>query len=156
NSIMKPFLGLSAAALLAGALLAAPAPVQTTEEVKDRTSFLPVRKYQPLTGKVVGVVASDVAKVMSLDGRSGPADPYRFSRDNQSYRWMYVPVPQGQAIIQNLQVNTGQDGANRKIYPLLNMANPNTVKQWNIEAPYSLVEVEVNDNLGAPAQEGFV
>src|SRR3954470_22584895 len=146
---MKPFLGLSAAALLAGALLAAPAPVQTTEEVKDRASFLPVRKYQPLPGKVVGVMASDVAKVMGLDGRGGPPDAYGFSRDTQSYRWMYVPVPKEQAIIQNLQVNTGKDGTQVKVYPLLNMANRNTVKQWKIEAPYSLVEVEVNDTLGA-------
>jgi hypothetical protein len=36
------------------------------------------------------------------------------------------------------------------------MANPQTVKQWNIDADYALVEVQVNDGMGAPAQEGFV
>jgi hypothetical protein len=35
------------------------------------------------------------------------------------------------------------------------MANPETVKQWDVTVPYSLVEVEVNDGLGSPAGESF-
>src|SRR5690242_13940627 len=50
---------------------AAPAPPDADEKVKDRAAFLPQRKYQPLPGKVVGVVVSDVAKVMAHDGRGG-------------------------------------------------------------------------------------
>src|SRR5262249_61641281 len=38
----------------------------------------------------------------------------------------------------------------------LSMASPQTVKQWDIAVPYALVEVEVNDGLGAPADQAFV
>ncbi len=114
-----------------------------------------MRKYQPLPGKVIGVLVSDVAKVMSLDGRGGPPDAMGFSRDGQSYRWMYVPVAE-KPMITGLNVQVGEKGEKTVNYPKLSMANAQTVKQWDVTVPYALVEVEVNDDQGSPAIEGFV
>ncbi len=149
-----PFLlgGLLTAAALA---VAAPAPQTITDVIKDRKDFIPQRKQQPLPGKAVGVLVSNVAPIMNQEGRSGPADAYGFSVGGNSYRWIYVPV-QEKPLITRLQVPTGAKGDRIKVYPRLNLANPATVKQWNITAPFALVEVEVNDGLGSPAIEGFV
>ena len=147
-------LGVAAAAL---AVTAPAAPIQAplTETIKDRASFIPQRKYVPLQGTAVGVLVSNVAPMMGQEGRGGPPDAQGFSAGGNSYRWMYVPVTE-KPLILNLRVNVGPDGAAVKTYPTLSMANPQTVRQWNIDAEYALVEVQVNDALGAPAQEGFV
>jgi hypothetical protein len=92
---------------------------------------------------------------MAREGRGGPPDAYGFGMNGNSYRWVYVPSDD-KAIINNLQVKTGEKGDAVKVYPKLNMANPETIKQWDISAPYCLVEIEVNDGLGAPADEAFV
>jgi hypothetical protein len=134
---------------------AAPAPSESEEVIKDRAAFIPQRKYQPLKGTTIGVLVSDVQKVMAFDGRGGPPDAMGFSRDGQSYRWIYVPVTE-KPLITGLNIRVGEKGEEMKRYPSLSMANTQTVKQWEITAPYALVEVEVNDKLGAPAEEGFV
>ena len=141
---------------LAGAGLAAPAPRgPATETIKDRKAFIPHRKYEALPGSVVGVLVGDVAAMMGQEGRSGPADAMGFSANGNSYRWMYVP-PTDKVMINNLAVAVGEKGDQKKLYPRLSMASPTTVKQWDIDVPYALVEVEVNDGLAAPAIEGFV
>jgi hypothetical protein len=139
----------------AGFVLAAPAPSETTETVKDRATFMPHQKYNPLPGKVIGVLVSDVAPFMSTDGRGGPPDAYAFSAGNASYRWLYVPKPE-KKLIDNLQVHIGEKGDKTRVYPALGMASAVEVKRWEITVPYSLVEFEVNDGDGAPAEEGFV
>jgi hypothetical protein len=150
-------LGLLTTGILAAANLGlgAPAPSESEEVFKDRAAFVPQRKYQPLKETTVGVLVSNVQAVMSNDGRGGPADAMGFSRDCQSYRWIYVPVSE-KPLISGLNVRVGEKGEQTKTYPSLSMANAQTVKQWEITAPYALVEVEVNDRLGAPAEEGFV
>jgi len=151
-----------AAALLTSVALtalavAAPTPGPIEEPIKDRTGFIPQRKYQALGGKVIGVLVPDVVKVMGQEGRGGPPDAVAFSGGGGSYRWVYTPAPRGNPLITNLQVHTGEKGDKIKVYPALNMANPTTIKDlWSITTPYALVEVEVNDNLGAPADESFV
>jgi hypothetical protein len=147
-------LSLAAAGLSVAVLVAAPAPIETTETIKERKGFIPNRVYHALPGKTVGIMVSDVAAMMGQEGRGGPADAYGFSRDMGSYNWMYAP-DNDQPIITNLTVKVGEKGDNSKTYPKLNMANPRTVKQWNIDVPYALVEVEVNDGLGCPADEHF-
>jgi hypothetical protein len=92
---------------------------------------------------------------MANEGRSGPPDAFAFSSGGGSYRWAYVPV-QDKPLITNLQVRTGTKGEQVKVYPSLSLANAQTVKQWDVPAGNVLVEVEVNDGLGAPADEGFV
>ena len=145
------------AALTAAALaLAAPPPAPPEEsDFKDRKEFIPNRRYQSLPGTTIGVLVGDVAAMMNQEGRSGPPDALAFSRDGGSYRWVYVPA-NGNAIISNLQVKVGEKGDKTVVYPALNMANPETVKQWEIKTPYALVEVDVNDTRGAPADEDFV
>jgi hypothetical protein len=78
-----------------------------------------------------------------------------FSVAGGSYRWVYVPT-QGKPLISNLQVEVGEAGGKKKLYPALNMANATEVKRWGVKTAYSLVEVEVNDKLGSPADESFV
>jgi hypothetical protein len=148
-------LGLLAGCAFAAALAAAPAPADTDEAVKDRAAFIPQRKHKPLPGKVVGVLVSDVVKIMGYDGRGGPPDAMAFSRDNQSYRWVYVPA-QDRGLINGLQVPVGEKGDKKAVYERLNMANAQTVKQWDVTKSYALVEVEVNDEQGSPAIESFV
>jgi hypothetical protein len=144
------------AGALAGAVLAAPVPPPPDEsEVKERKDFIPARKHEPLPGKIVGVLASDVAAMMGQEGRGGPPDAMGFSADGCSYRWVYTPA-NGASLIQNLQVKVGEKGDATVVYPALNMANAETVKPWDIKVPYALVEVEVNDGKGAPADESFV
>ena len=112
-------------------LLAAPVPKDTDEPVVDRKKYLPNRAYQPRPGKVIGVAVSDVVGMMGREGRSSQADALGFSSDGGSYNWMYVPMddmPQ----ITNLNVRVGPKGEE------------------------TLVEVEVNNGKGAPADEAFV
>jgi hypothetical protein len=135
--------------------IAAPAPSETEEVFKDRAAFIPQRKYQPLKETTIGILVSDVQKIMAFDGRGGPPDAMGFSRDAQSYRWIYVPVTE-KPLITGLTVRVGEKGEEMNRYPSLSMANAQTVKQWEITVLYALVEVEVNDKLGAPAEEGFV
>lgn len=141
--------------LTLGVALAAPAPQLQTDTIKERDSFIPHRKYFSLPGKTIGILAGDVREMMGQEGRSGPPKAYGFSAAGGSYRWVYTPA-QDKSIIQNLQVAVGENGNRIKVYPALNMADPDTVKPWKIDAPYALVEVEVNDAQGAPPDEGFV
>jgi hypothetical protein len=147
--------GLLAVGGLAVVCLGAPAPSETEEVFKDRAAFIPKNKYQSLPGTTIGVLVSDVQAMMSVDGRGGPPDAMGFSRDSQSYRWIYVPVTEN-PLINGLRVTVGEKGDQTKTYPSLSMANAQTVKQWDVKAAYALVEVEVNDKLGTPAEQGFV
>jgi hypothetical protein len=133
-----------------------PAPEPASRVVKDRDSFIPKRKYAALKGTTVGVLVSDVKAMMAQEGRGGPPDAMGFSAGGNSYRWIYVPALQGRPMISNLQVNVGEKPGKIKTYPALNMANAAEVKRWDIDVAYALVEVEVNDGEGSPAQEGFV
>jgi hypothetical protein len=139
-------------------MLGAPVPGKAVpdEPIPSLADLIPKRKFQELPGKVVGVLVSDVAAVMGADGRSGPPDALGFSRDRQSYRWIYV-VDEQTPLITNLQVEVGTDKERAKaIYPSLSMANAKQVQRWKIKAQYSLVEVEVNDRKGSPSGEAFV
>ena len=54
---------LAAGSVLVGLAAAAPVPKgPETGTIKDRKSFIPQRKYQPLPGTVVGVLVSDVRR----------------------------------------------------------------------------------------------
>ncbi len=159
---MSPRIPWAGAILLAGAAwvlttlaLSAPAPPDAVETVKDRDGFIPHRKYQAMPGKTIGVLVADVRTVMANEGRSGPADAFGLSSGGGSYRWIYVPV-KDKPLITNFTVRAGEKGDQTKTYPSLSMANAQTVKQWDVPSGNVLVEVEVNDGLGAPPDEGFV
>jgi hypothetical protein len=148
---------LVAALLLAGAWAMA-ADVEPDDIVKNRKAYIPFRKHDPFKGKVVALLVDDVKGYMSFDGRGGPADAMGLSVNNNSYRWIYVPTPEAATpLISGLTVEVGEKaGGKRKMYPKLGMANPTLVKKWDINVPYSLVEVEVNDGEGSPGGESFV
>src|SRR4051812_26647819 len=92
----------------ASIVVAAPIPTVTTrdEVVTERAAFLPTGKYQPLPGTVIGVLASDIAPAVALDGRSGPPDAMGFGRAGMSYRWVYIPAD-GNPLISNLTLPVG-------------------------------------------------
>ena len=136
-------------------LLAAPVPKDTDEPVVDRKKYLPNRAYQPRPGKVIGVAVSDVVGMMGREGRSSQADALGFSSDGGSYNWMYVPMddmPQ----ITNLNVRVGPKGEETIQFAKLGMATLKRIEPWGVKTAYTLVEVEVNNGKGAPADEAFV
>jgi hypothetical protein len=142
-------------ALGLGAMVVA-APIKSgPETVTDRAGFIPNRKHQSLGGKVVGVLIPDPLPVLSTEGRSGPKDQLCFARGMFSYRWIYVPVEKN-AFIGTLNIRIGEKGSQVKQFDKLSMANPETVKQWDVPATFALVEVEVNEGLGSPPDDGFV
>jgi len=139
-------------ALLALAVVPALADPPKTETIKDRASYIPVRKYAAVQGKAIGVLFNG-RDIVALDGRSGPADALTFSTDGNSYRWVYVPT-QGNPLITNLRLPVGDKGETQ-MFPALDMANPKSVVPWGVTEPISLVEATVNGGLGSPASESF-
>ncbi len=153
RSALVPTVVLLASAM--APLAAAPVPKDTDEPVLDRKKYLPTREFQPRAGKVVGVVVSDVVGMMGRDGRSSQADALGFSSNGGSYNWMYVPM-EGMPQITNLNVRVGEKGDQTVQYPKLGMATLPRIAAWGVKSPYTLVEVEVNGGMGAPADEAFV
>lgn len=152
----------AATALLAGVAWAAVGTISgltdppADEPIKDRASFLPQRKYEPLKGTVIGMLVYDPQPILSTEGRSGPKDELCFSVNGNSYRWVYVPVSDRPQIT-NLRVPVGEkENVQFKNYPALDMARPPNVVRWGVVTQYALVEVEVNDGLGSPKNDSFV
>jgi hypothetical protein len=151
---MKRLLLLTVLAGIAASGLRAVAVPPATGVVKDRAGYFPNRKQAAVGGTAIGVLLTDGQPVLSTEGRSGPADQLVFSANGNSYRWVYVPVAEN-PMITNLQVPVGDKGQ-KDVYPSLSIASPRTVVPWGITAPYSLVEVKVNDGKGSPANDSFV
>ena len=146
----------SAALLLSLVLTAAGlTPVWAADGDRDPADPFPHREFQPLPGKMIGVLASGGQDVLAQEGRRGAADALCFGSGGDSYRWVYVPVPK-KPLIGALNVRVGTKGDATKRFDRLSMANPATVARWGVSGPYTLVEVEVNGGLGAPAGETFV
>jgi hypothetical protein len=120
----------------------------------DRKAFIPFRKHVPLSGKVIGVLVYDAQPVLSLEGRSGPANQFCLAYNGGSYRWVYVPVKEN-PLIGSLNIAVGDKGE-RKRFDNLSMANPQTLSQWDIKGKYALVEIDVNGGLGSPAADALV
>src|SRR5258706_9851538 len=152
--MLRRLLAASFALAAATALIAAPVK-STSDIVTDRAGFIPVRKKEPLPGKVVGVLVSEPQAVLSTEGRSGPKDQLCFGRNGCSYRWVYVPVEKN-PLIGRLNIRIGETGTQVKAFDKLSMANAGTLKQWDVPGTYALVEVEVNDGLGSPPDDSFV
>jgi hypothetical protein len=140
--------------LLSLALPAAAAP-PPPEPSRDPANPFPRRKFEALSGTVVGVLVSGGQDVLAQEGRRGPADAFCLGCGEGSYRWMYVPVRK-KWIIGGLNVRVGPKGDTVKRFMGLSMADPKTVQQWDVAGPYALVEAEVNGGAGAPPGESFV
>jgi len=133
---------------------ALPLPTGTAGQTIDRKDFIPHRKHQQLAGKLIGVLVPSPQPILTLEGRSGPADQLCFAANGASYRWIYVQVEQNPSI-GNIMLPVGS-GKERKRFDRLSLATPATVKQFGLDGDYALVEVEVNDGLGSPPDDSFV
>lgn len=136
---------------LSVSVFAAPTPKEpTTSEFKEPKSFFPNRNHQDLKGTTVGLLLTEGQQILSLEGRSGPADQLVLSVDGGSYRWVYAPEATPQIGTLTLDTLSG-----KKAFPNLSMCNPKTAKQWEIKEGYTLVEVEVNGGDGSPKGDAF-
>jgi hypothetical protein len=142
------------AAAIALTIAACSAVADPPETVTDRAGFIPRRKHEPVQSTAVGVLVSDTQPILTLEGRSGPADSFCFSADGCSYRWVYLPTLERPQIT-NLQVPVGEKGQKRT-YPALNMANSGGVAPVGVKASYALVRVQVNSGEGSPPGDSFV
>jgi hypothetical protein len=146
-----------AAAVLAVVATTAALADPPAEPVKDRASFIPVRKNVPVRGTAVGVLVHEAQPVLSLEGRSGPADQVCFSAGGNSYRWIYVAPMGAPGEISGLKVPVGErENAEFATFASLNLARLSQLRGWGVTAPYTLVEVEVNGGQGSPRNDSFV
>ncbi|MCI0465019.1 MAG: hypothetical protein L0Z62_49495 [Gemmataceae bacterium] len=142
------------ACALAGIAVAAGDLPVAEDSIRDRKEFFPRQKYEPLPGKVIGVLAAGGEAVLRHEGRSGPPEAFCLGVGSGSYCWVYVPVKKKPRIGAML-VPVGEKGQPKR-FDSLSLADAQTVKQWGITAPFTLVEVEVNGGLGSPAKGSFV
>jgi hypothetical protein len=131
-----------------------PGQVQPGQPGQPDGRIIPYRKQTALKGKAVGILVNNAHPVLSAEGRYGPPDQLVFSTAGCSYHWIYLPTA-GNAEITQLQVPVGENGL-KQIYPALNLARLKYVKAFNVEADYTLVEVEVNNGQGSPRNDSFV
>ncbi|HEV3142706.1 MAG TPA: hypothetical protein VGZ47_02360 [Gemmataceae bacterium] len=143
------------AAALGGASFVDALPVQsgTNNTITDRKNFIPTRKFEPLAGKAIGLLVSDVQPVLNAEGRTGPENQLCFAQNGCSYRWAYVPAENNPRKT-NLDLPVSEKGE-RKHFENVCLATAETVKPFGIQAKYALVELEVNGGLGCPACHSF-
>ncbi|HLW65270.1 MAG TPA: hypothetical protein VKS79_08125 [Gemmataceae bacterium] len=138
---------------LASALPALPVQNGVRNTVSDRKNFIPNRKFEPLPGKVSGILVSDAEPVLNSEARTGPKNQLCFAHNECSYRWVYVPADNDPAKT-NLDLPAGDKGERRRFNNVA-LATPDSLKPLGIEAKYALVEIEVNNGGGCPAFHSF-
>jgi hypothetical protein len=163
----RPILAiLTASALIAAGAIAAgdPSPAATKpattstapdHPVASPADLMPKSKFVAAGPTTVAVVAADVKAVTNGEGRYGPPDALGLSWDGASYRWVWVQV-KDKPLVPKQDIPVGPDGKKTKQYQDLAMATPAIAKQWGVQAPFTLVEVEVNSGLGSPAVDSLV
>lgn len=121
----------------------------------ETTPQLPVQKFEPLPGKVVGVLASNNQTLLANEGRKGPADALTLGTGTGSQYWVYLP-DQKKPMIGAMLFPVGKDGKQLQRFNRLNFATVEKLKPAGITQPFTLVEVEVNGGRGSPAKPSFV
>jgi hypothetical protein len=119
----------------------------------DKTVTAP--KFEPIPGKAIGVLVTDVMHMAVREGRTGPAGAVGFVRADGSFRWLYLPAP-GDPDADDLTFALGADGKEHKLFPKVRLATREMVKPLGLTGPFHLVEVEVNGGAGSASEEGFV
>jgi hypothetical protein len=152
--MLRSGFGMGIVGVLVAVVGAAADPPQEKGASAPGKDFFPKQKYQPLPGKVVGVLAAGAQSLLSTEGRTAPADALYLGCGSGSYRLLYVPVKK-RPLIGAMFVPVGEKGQPKR-FDSLSPANPETVQQWGITTPFTLVEVEVNGGLGSPAKDSFV
>lgn len=121
----------------------------------DKLFQLPVQKFEPLPGKVVGVLASNNQTLLANEGRKGPANAVTFGSGAGSQRWIYLP-DQKKPMIGAMLFPVGPDGKKLQRFNRLNLATAENLKSAGITERFALVELEVNGGLGSPAAQSLV
>jgi hypothetical protein len=152
--LLRMSLWVGTACAVVGLAVAAADEPPDKKSLTEPRDFFPRQKYQALPGKVVGVLAAGGQSVLRAEGRKGPPDALYLGVGSGSYRLIYVPVKK-KPVIGAMLVPVGDKGKPKR-FDSLSLANPETVKQWGLTAPYTLVEVEVNGGLGSPANGSLV
>lgn len=121
----------------------------------ETTLQLPRQKFEPLPGKVVGVLASNNQTLLANEGRKGPADALTLGTGSGSQHWVYLP-DQKKPMIGAMLFPVGKDGKQLQRFNRLDFATVERLKTAGITQPFTLVEVEVNGGRGSPAKSSFV
>ncbi len=141
--------------MIGGMVLAAPTPDVTEDVFKDRATFIP-SKIAPKPGKVIGLLITDANAVIGRDGRQGSPSQFAFSTADQNYDWVHISWPVD-TFVSEWKVRTGEKGDTIKVFNNLTQATPDTVKEkFGFSARYALVEMEINEGLGAPGRDWMV
>ncbi len=137
-----------------GPLLCLLMSVRTVAGQEDvKPSFhLPVQSFEPLPGKVIGVLASGSRALLASENRKGPADAVTLGTGSGSPYWLYLP-DQKKPMIGAMLFAVGEKGEQKQRFNRLNLA---TLKSTGFTRPFTLVEVEVNAGQGCPATGSFV
>lgn len=130
------------------------APAQQGPPGVERQSLFPNNKHQALPGKVIGILAVGDENLLKAEGRTGPRGVLYFSTGGSSYRFLYVPDKK-KPLIGGLNVRVDDKGTTRR-FDYLGLATLETLRQWGVSAPYTLVELEVNGGHGSPSGEPII
>ena len=137
---------------LVSALTALPVPSEGNNTITNRKNFIPIRRFEPLPGKVIGILVSEAEPALNAEGRTGPKDQLCFARNGCSYHWVYVATEHDPKT--NLVLPAGEKGEPKE-FKNVTLASLQALKPFSIQARYALVEIEVNDGLGCPACHSF-
>lgn len=115
----------------------------------------PSPRFQPLPGKVIGVVAGDADALLTEEGRRGPPDAVGFASDRTSYRWFYLPCRKGDSDAETVALPVGPEGKSKRRFSSVCLATRSGVRPLGLDGKFHLVQVEVNDGEGSPAVDSF-
>jgi hypothetical protein len=116
-------------------------------------SFLLRRQFDALPGQTRGLLVSGVGAALRAEGRSIPDDAVLFGRDHDSYRTIYVPLPDSTETV-TLPVPSEERDSQRIVrerfqgYALARLALLRPVYEND---GFAIVDVEVNGGRGSPA-----
>ena len=134
--------------MLLAALVAAPTPPPAATSAR----FPPFEHFEPLPGRVIGILVGDPEAELQVEGRFGPQGEVCFAAGEASYRWIYSERGgAGNFDITDLRISLL--GGGTRIYPRLRVSNAASV---GVDGAYHLVEATVNGGAGSPADEHFV
>jgi hypothetical protein len=113
-------------------------------------------KFHALPEKTIGLLVSNIQKVLLEEGRTASPDTIGFASGEGSYRLMYLPCPKNAPGAEELLFRVGQDGRKKESFGPVCLARVATVKKLGGNDSFNLVEVEVNNQRGSPAVDAFV
>lgn len=111
--------------------------------------------FGQLSPRTNGMLVSDAEQVLAAEGRHGPPDAVLFSRDRDSYRWVYFPAIPGE-ISNNESITVRTKGNGEKKFENVVLATKSSLARRGIPDPYALIEFTVNGGFGSAAFDTLV